>query len=223
MRNEITAIEALKNLKLGNFRFANNMSINQNLMTQVKVTKDKQEPFAAILSCMDSRVSSELIFDLGIGDVFSLRIAGNIVTEGILGSLEYATGVVGTNLIVILGHTNCGAIKGACDQVKYGNLTGLLNKIQPAIDQVTDITGERNSTNKAFVDQVTENNVKNCVHSILEHSPVIKELIESGDVGIVTGIYDVSTGKITFDVENALIKHDDLVAAATVSFGDQFI
>jgi carbonic anhydrase len=194
----LTPQDALTKLKEGNFRFYNNWSINQDLLQQVKDTQHKQEPFAAILSCMDSRTSAELIFDLGIGDIFSIRIAGNIISEGILGSLEYATAAAGAKLIVILGHTNCGAIKGACDDVKMGNLTGLLDKIKPAIAKETTITEDRTSNNPDFVNAVTNLNIHHSLEQVLEKSPVIADLVKEGKVGIIAALYDVSKGIITF-------------------------
>lgn len=189
---------ALNRLKEGNFRFQNNMSVNQDFLSQVKETQNKQEPFAVVLSCMDSRTSAELIFDLGIGDIFSIRIAGNVITEGILGSLEYATAAAGARLIVILGHTNCGAIKGACDDVKMGNLTGLLARIKPAIEQEHTVTENRNSENPEFVTAVTHLNIQNSLELVMKQSPVINQLVQEGKVGIISALYDVATGKITF-------------------------
>lgn len=194
----LTPHEALTKLKEGNFRFYNNWSINQDLLQQVKDTQHGQQPFAAILSCMDSRTSAELIFDLGIGDIFSIRIAGNIISEGILGSLEYATAAAGAKLIVILGHTNCGAIKGACDDVKMGNLTGLLAKIKPAIAKETTITEDRSSNNPDFVNAVTNLNIHHSLDQVLEKSPVIADLVKEGKVGIIAALYDVGKGIITF-------------------------
>ena len=201
----LTPMQALNKLKEGNFRFSNNMSLNQDLLQQMKDTQHKQEPFAVILSCMDSRTSAELIFDLGIGDIFSIRIAGNVITQGILGSLEYATAAAGSKLIVILGHTNCGAIKGACDDVKMGNLTGLLDKIKPAIEQEKTITENRTSANPEFVDAVTHLNIQHSLEQVLEQSPVIDDLVKAGKVGIIAALYNIATGKITFYEEDAVI------------------
>lgn len=196
--HDITPALALQELKEGNFRFMNNLRKNRDLLQMMNETKDGQWPFAAILSCMDSRTSAELIFDQGLGDIFSVRIAGNIISEGILGSLEYATAVAGSKLILVLGHTNCGAIKGACDHVKMGNLTSLIERILPAVEQEKTFTENRTSKNAAFVDAVAELNVKNGVQEILAKSEVIRNLVEQGKVDIVPGLYDVSTGKVTF-------------------------
>jgi len=201
----ITPGFALQRLKEGNFRFLNNLNKNHDLLQMVNETKDGQWPFAAILSCMDSRTAAELVFDQGLGDIFSIRVAGNVVGVNILGSLEYATAFAGSRLIVVLGHTNCGAIKGACDHLVAGNLTSLLNKIKPAVESVQGIPGERNSGNRLFVDAVAVQNVKNCVHNILRDSEVIRSLIEKGEVGIVPAMYDVATGKVVFLEAEAVI------------------
>jgi len=155
----ITPLKALQFLKEGNARFVNNLKINRNLLEQVNDTRDGQWPFAVILSCIDSRTSAELIFDQGLGDIFSIRIAGNILNEDILGSMEFATNVVGSRIIVVLGHTKCGAIKGACDNLEMGHLTTLLKKIQPAVTAETSTADNRNSKNSEFVEKVASLNV----------------------------------------------------------------
>lgn len=195
---DITPEEALQLLKKGNFRFINNLKINRDLLEQVNETKDGQWPFAAILSCMDSRTSAELIFDQGLGDIFSIRIAGNVISENVLGSLEYATAVAGSRLILVLGHTNCGAIKGACDHVEMGHLTGLLDKIQPAIQAETTVTKDRTSNNKTFVDEVARLNAMHTVEQILAQSAIINDLVKKGKVGIVAALYDTTNGKVNF-------------------------
>lgn len=197
-----TALQLLRN---GNFRFINNLKVNRDLLEQVNKTKDDQWPFATILSCMDSRTSAELVFDQGVGDIFSIRIAGNIVSEGILGSLEYATGVVGSCLIVVLGHTGCGAIKAACNNVEMGHITSIMDKIQPATIQEQTVKEERNGKNSEYVNAVAKLNVNNSVKEILERSSIIKKLVEDGKVGIVPAMYDVATGKITFYEEEGII------------------
>lgn len=194
---DLSPAGALKILKEGNDRFIKNLKINRNLLKQMNDTKDGQWPFAAILSCMDSRTSAELIFDQGLGDIFSIRIAGNIITQGILGSLEYATALAGSRLILVLGHTKCGAIKGACDDVKYGNLTSLLDRIRPSVEQA-GATGNHTSGEQDFLDKVALTNVHNSVRQIMEESEVIRELVEKGKVGLVPAMYDVATGKVTF-------------------------
>lgn len=198
MQTAITPPMALELLKEGNKRFVNNLKMNRNLLQQANETSDGQHPFAVILSCIDSRTSAELIFDQGLGDVFSVRIAGNIINEDILGSMEFACKVAGSKIIVVLGHTKCGAIKGACDHVEMGNLTALLQKIKPAVDGETATKENRNSANSVFVENVSTINVKRTVKAIMERSPILKEMIESGQIGIVGGTHDIATGEVTF-------------------------
>lgn len=198
MQASITPSKAIQLLKEGNMRFVNNLKVNRNLLQQANETSDGQHPFAVILSCIDSRTSAELIFDQGLGDVFSVRIAGNIINEDILGSMEFACKVAGSKIIVVLGHTKCGAVKGACDHVEMGNLTALLSKIRPAVDDETSTKENRTSSNSEFVENVAVINVKRTVKSIKERSSILKEMIESGQIGIVSGIHDISTGEVTF-------------------------
>ena len=196
----ITPDQAVQLLRDGNKRFVENTKINRNLMEQVNQTSDGQYPFATILSCIDSRVSAELIFDQGIGDIFSIRIAGNIVNKDILGSMEFASKVAGTKAIVVLGHTNCGAVKGACDGVELGNLTHLLDKITPAMDLIDDPKEKslRNSKNIDFVDAVANANVDRTVEMIRKNSPILAEMEQAGAIKIVSGMYDIQTGVVTF-------------------------
>ena len=198
MQNAITPKIALDLLKEGNKRFVNNLKINRNLLQQANETSDGQHPFAVILSCIDSRTSAELIFDQGLGDVFSIRIAGNIVNEDILGSMEFGCKVAGAKAIVVLGHKKCGAIKGACDNVELGNLTGLISKIKPAIDQEMTITDNRNSSNANFVENVAELHVSLLVRNILLQSPIIAEMVKNDEIGIIGGVHDISTGEVKF-------------------------
>lgn len=199
-QSSLTPEKALQILKEGNNRFVNNLKANRNLLEQAGYTADGQFPFAVILSCIDSRTSAELIFDQGLGDIFSVRIAGNIINEDILGSMEFACKVAGSKIIIVLGHTDCGAVKGACDHVEMGNLTALLSKIQPAVyDEKTETeTEHRNSKNAAFVDKVSTINVKRTVQGIMERSPILKEMIQNGEIGIVGGIHDITNGYVTF-------------------------
>lgn len=197
-QSNLTPEMALEILKEGNERFVNNLKANRNLLQQVNETSTGQFPFATILSCIDSRTSAELIFDQGLGDVFSIRIAGNILNEDILGSMEFATKVVGTKVLVILGHTRCGAIVGACNHVEMGNLTTLLNKIQPAIFNEKTTTENRTGTNVDFVNNVTEINVHLTIERVCRESPIIAELEQEGHIKIVGGLYDVETGEVTF-------------------------
>ena len=192
----MTPEKALTFLKEGNKRFLNNLKANRNLLEQVNETSDGQFPFATILSCIDSRVSAELVFDQGLGDIFSIRIAGNFVNEDILGSMEFACKLAGTKVIVVLGHTSCGAIKGACDDAKLGNLTALMNKIKPAVNTVLEPKNEslRNSKNIDFVNNVSEKNVHLTIDRILKESPVLAEMEKNGEIKIVGAMYDIKTG-----------------------------
>ncbi|HVS17061.1 MAG TPA: carbonic anhydrase family protein [Planctomycetota bacterium] len=199
-QQSLTPTEALQILREGNGRFQANLKANRNLLQQVNETRDGQFPFAAILSCIDSRVSAELVFDQGLGDVFSIRIAGNFVNDDILGSLEFACKVAGSKLIVVLGHSSCGAIKGACDDVRLGHLTGLLAKIRPAIESVGEPSDSavRNSHNAEFVQAVADANVELAVAQIRERSRVLRELLDQGRIAIVGGMYDVASGAVEF-------------------------
>ncbi|MFH6959297.1 carbonic anhydrase family protein [Flavobacterium aquidurense] len=197
-QGSLTPTSALEILKAGNERFVNNLKANRNLLQQVNETSGGQFPFATILSCIDSRTSAELIFDQGLGDVFSIRIAGNILNEDILGSMEYATKIVGTRVLVILGHTNCGAITGACNHIEMGNLTTLLNKIKPAIVNETATKENRDGSNTNFVKNVTEINVHLTIERVRKESPIIAELEQKEQIKIVGALYDVETGKVKF-------------------------
>ncbi|MFV2058967.1 MAG: carbonic anhydrase family protein [Thiohalomonadales bacterium] len=196
-QTSITPEIALEYLKEGNARFVNNLRAHRNLLEQVNETRDGQYPFATILSCIDSRVSAELIFDQGLGDIFSIRIAGNVLNEDILGSMEFACKVAGSKLIVILGHSRCGAVKGAVDQVEMGNLTGLLKKIEPAIDSVVgEAKFERGDMN--FMDEVVKLNVHNVANEIQEKSDILGQMVADGEIGIAKAVYFVETGEVIF-------------------------
>ncbi|WP_178986606.1 carbonic anhydrase family protein [Winogradskyella helgolandensis] len=196
----MTPEKSLQYLKEGNVRFQNNLKANRNLLEQVNDTSEGQFPFATILSCIDSRVSAELVFDQGLGDVFSVRIAGNFVNEDILGSMEFASKLAGTKLIVVLGHTSCGAIKGACDNAKLGNLTKLIEKIKPAVEAVKEPKEAdlRTSKNLEFVDSVSHMNVDLTIDRIHAESPVLSEMEKSGEIKIIGAMYDVNSGAVTF-------------------------
>ncbi|AHM59199.1 carbonic anhydrase [Flammeovirgaceae bacterium 311] len=194
---QLTPERAKEILLEGNQRFVNNLKVNRNLLQQVNETSQSQFRFAIILSCIDSRTSAELIFDQGLGDIFSARIAGNVVNEDILGSMEFACKVAGSKLIVVLGHSNCGAIKGACDNAQLGYLTGLVNKIKPSVDSVR-YTGVKNSSNAEFVEMVAEANVKRMTKEISAKSPILAEMIENGEIGLVGGMYNIETGIVEF-------------------------
>ena len=196
----MTPQKSLDYLKEGNFRFQNNLKANRNLLEQVNDTSEGQFPFATILSCIDSRVSAELVFDQGLGDIFSVRIAGNFVNTDILGSMEFACKLAGTKLIVVLGHTACGAVKGACDDAKLGNLTSMLSKIKPAVESVVEPKDAslRNSSNPEFVDNVASKNVLLAIDNIMKDSPVLAEMANNGDIKIVGAMYDINTGAVDF-------------------------
>lgn len=197
---EMTPQKSIEALKEGNKRFQESMMANRNLMEQAADTTSGQFPFATVLSCIDSRVSAELIFDQGIGDIFSARVAGNIVNEDILGSIEFACKLAGTKLVLVLGHTACGAVKGACDHAELGNLTALVNKIQPAVKAITEPAAaeERTSKNIEFVNNVAEKNVHLTIEKMREDSPVLAEMEKNGEIIIMGGMYDISNGKVTF-------------------------
>jgi carbonic anhydrase len=208
LQAQITPRKALEILKEGNKRFINNLKVHRNLLEQVNDTRDGQWPFATILSCIDSRTSAELIFDQGLGDVFSVRIAGNIVNTDILGSMEFACKVAGSKLIVVLGHSKCGAVKGACDHVEMGNLTELLSKLQPAVYQEKVTTENRTSSNSPFVENVAAINVKRSVKNIIERSYVLEQMIENGEVGIVGAMHNIETGGVVFYDDVVYIKDE---------------
>ncbi|MFN0086658.1 MAG: carbonic anhydrase family protein [Blastocatellia bacterium] len=215
LQASITPLDAIEILKRGNQGFVSNLKANRDLLKQANETRDGQWPFAAILSCIDSRTSAELIFDQGLGDVFSIRIAGNIVNTDILGSMEFACKVAGSKLIVVLGHTKCGAIKGACDHVEMGNLTELLAKLQPAVYQEKTFTDpdERNSSNAEFVENVAAINVKRSVASILSRSFILEQMVENGEIAIIGGMYNLETGVVEFYDETLAYEPSRLTAA----------
>jgi carbonic anhydrase len=195
-QEKLSPYQAYQLLVEGNERFLNNLKLNRNLLQQLNDTAGGQYPFAVVLSCMDSRTSVELIFDQGLGEIFSIRIAGNVVNDDIVGSMEYACKVVGTKLIVVLGHTQCGAIHGACHKVEMGNLTGLLEKIKPAVE-----TGNPNNADCAdpeIYEKVTSSNVLHSIEEIIERSSIIRDLFQKGQIGIVGGVYSVETGMVQF-------------------------
>lgn len=198
-QSSLTPEKALELLKEGNQRFVNNHKADRDLLQQVKETSEGQFPFATILSCIDSRTSTELIFDQGLGDVFSIRIAGNILNEDILGSMEFGCKAAGSKLLVVLGHTKCGAIYGACNHVEMGNLTTLLKKVQPAIDGEKETPqDERTGSNDKFVYNVTVNNVNMTIDRIRKESQVLADMEKNGEIKIIGGMYDVKTGQVEF-------------------------
>jgi len=193
----ISPAKALEMLKNGNKRFLNKGQVDRDLNLQVSQTAGGQWPFAVVLGCIDSRVPIELVFDQGVGDVFSARVAGNFVNKDILGSIEYGCKVAGSKLVVVLGHEGCGAVKGACDNVELGNITHLLRNLKTAVDSVEE-SGDRSSANSDFVHRVVDNNVDLTVNDIRSQSPLLKEMEDNGEIMIVGAVYDVATGKVNW-------------------------
>lgn len=210
----VTPARALEILKEGNLRFINNLKVNRNLLQQANETRDGQWPFAVVLSCIDSRTSAELIFDQGLGDVFSIRIAGNVVNTDIIGSIEFACKVAGSKLIVVLGHTKCGAVKGACDHVEMGNLTELLSKIQPAVYQETETSDadDRTSKNYEFVENVATLNVKRAVKMVVDRSYILEQMIEQGKIAIIGAKHNIETGVVEFYDDTLISNQSDVRA-----------
>lgn len=207
-----TPRRALEFLREGNQRFVQNLRFNRELLQQANETRDGQWPFATVLSCIDSRTSAELIFDQGLGDIFSIRIAGNVINTDILGSMEFACKVAGSKLIVVLGHTSCGAVKGACDHVEMGNLTELLTKLQPAVYQERSVLDpkERTSKNRDFVENVAHINVLRSVRATVERSFILEHMVIGGEIGVIGAMHDLGTGLVEFYDDLALFSGDDI-------------
>jgi len=195
IQENLTPSDAHGILVEGNKRFAQNVKAQRNLQEQVFETSKGQYPFAVVLSCIDSRVPAELVFDQGIGDIFSVRVAGNIVNEDILGSMEYACKVAGSKIVVVMGHSKCGAVTAACDNVKLGNITALLSKIKPAVDRVEF---ENNQTTEKVVEEVCQINVELSIERIKQESEILSEMEKSGEIEIVGAVYNVTTGLVQF-------------------------
>lgn len=193
----LTPQAVLAKLKEGNQRFVMNLRKNRDLLTQAYLTSTGQHPIAVILNCMDSRTPPEIVFDQGVGDVFAIRIAGNIQNDDILGSMEFGTQLSGAKLIAVIGHTSCGAIRGACQKAQLGHLTALLSKIQPAINQANK-NGKADCGKAEYIDEIAKDNVLLVMKQIQERSPVIQKLITEGKIGIVGGLQDIATGQVTF-------------------------
>ena len=192
-------MQAVEMLKQGNVRFTSDSAMSRDYQSQISQTASGQYPFAAVVSCIDSRIPTEIVFDQGIGDIFNARIAGNFVNEDILGSLEFACKVAGAKAIVVMGHTSCGAVKGACDKAELGNLTQMLEKIMPAVDAVQTPNGtDRSSANAEFVDAVASKNVELTLAKIKQSSPVLAEMIAANEIVVVGAMYDVASGEVSF-------------------------
>ena len=208
----LTPMEVIQRLKDGNERFVTNRAVSRDFLGQVRQTAGGQYPMAAVLGCIDSRVPHEIVFDKGVGDIFSARVAGNFVNTDILGSLEFATAVAGSKVVVVLGHTECGAVKGACDHVELGNLTATLANIAPAVYAVDDmIPGEQSSKNKDYVQAVAVENVEMTVRNMVERSVVMHELVEQGKLIVIGAMHDVATGEVEF-MEDSMITADTIDA-----------
>ena len=192
----MTPTKALDFLLEGNRRFVSNLRVNRNLLQQVNETSAGQFPFAVILSCIDSRTSAELIFDQGLGDVFCIRMAGTVVSDDVLGSMEFACALAGSKLILVLGHTRCGAVKGACGRLDMGHLTGLLAKITPSVERVNRQGRTEEWTPETFEDQVACDNTQRQMAGILERSAILRDLYERGRIGLAAGMYFVENGEI---------------------------
>jgi carbonic anhydrase len=207
-----TPRRALELLREGNQRFVQNLRASRELLQQANETRDGQWPFATILSCIDSRTSAELIFDQGLGDIFSIRIAGTVINTDILGSMEFSCKVAGSKLLVVLGHTSCGAVKGACDHVEMGNLTELLAKLQPAVYQERTVLdpAERVSKNRAFVENVARINVHRSVRAVIERSFILEHMVMAEQIGVVGAMHDLGTGLVEFYDEAALFVREDV-------------
>lgn len=198
-QSAMTPSDALRRLREGNERFVTGRSLRRDLPGEVRATASGQYPIAAVVSCLDSRVSPEIVFDQGLGDIFSARVAGNIIDDDITGSLEFATKVSGAKVIVIVGHSACGAIKGACTHVELGHLTQLLNKIEPAVRAMTvNVGGEPDKTDAAFVDEVARENVRRMIRRLLEDSPIIKERLDRAELKVIGAFQDLATGRVQF-------------------------
>jgi carbonic anhydrase len=210
-RHSMTPEKSLQYLREGNERFINNLSVNRNTLQLVNETAEKQFPFAAILSCSDSRIPVELVFDQGLGDIFSVRLAGNIASIYAIASLEYACKYLDSKLIVVMGHTGCGAVNGACDDLEDGNLHNILDMIRPAIHAEKTFTENRTSSNKLFTDEITRLNVLHQIMTIRSNSDILNEYINKGATKIVGAIYNIDTGKVNFfeNINTSNIQHEE--------------
>lgn len=197
-RESLTPPKALEFLKEGNTRFCNNLSYTRDFIQTISETTEGQWPFAAILSCSDSRVATELIFDQGLGDIFSIRLAGNIASLQAVASMEYTCKVLGSKLVVVLGHTSCGAVKAACDGVEMGHLESLTKMIDPAINAEVETRENRTSENEEFLSNVLRINVHHQIETIVKESRILRDMLQKQEIGIIGGIYDISTGNVEF-------------------------
>jgi len=204
-RDKMTPQEALDILVEGNHRFVNNLIVNKDMQSLVQIIKDKQHPFASFLSCSDSRAPVELLFDQALGDIFSVRLAGNIASDKAIGSLEFSTKYLGSKLIVVLGHSDCGAVKAACDNFRDGHIGEIINMIRPALRHEKTVTDERDSSNVEFIHKICALNVKMQLDEIIHSSDIIQDMLTAKQIGIVGGIYDLNTGEVQFLQDTLMI------------------
>jgi carbonic anhydrase len=197
-RDKMSPQEALDILVEGNHRFANNLTANKDMQSLVEITKNKQHPFASFLSCSDSRAPVELLFDQALGDIFSVRLAGNIASDKCIGSLEFSTKYLGSKLVVVMGHTSCGAVKAACDDFKDGHIGEIINMIKPAIRHEKTVLDDRTSKNEVFVEKICELNVQYQIDQIIRTSDIVQDMLTAKQIGVVGGVYDLNTGKVRF-------------------------
>jgi carbonic anhydrase len=198
IQQKMTPQEALQKLKDGNNRFVSGHELKRDLPAQMEAGANGQYPYAVVLSCIDSRTSTEIIFDQGIGDVFNARIAGNYANKDIIGSMEFACKLAGAKLILVVGHSKCGAVKGACDHAELGNLTHVINQIRPAVDSIKNIPGERNSQNERFVEAVARENVRQTIENIRRDSPILREMEQNGQIIVAGAMHNITTGEVEF-------------------------
>ena len=198
-RDQMTPQQAIEILQQGNERFVNNVKRQHDMLSVRDELKDKQHPFASILSCSDSRTTVELIFDQNLGDIFSVRLAGNVASTLAIGSLEFSTEYLGSKLVVVMGHSNCGAVKAACDHFKGGNIGEIINMIDPAVSLETTVSSDRNSSNTSFVDKVCWHNVHEQINNIKQHSEIINQMVIDNQIALVGAVYDLASGSVQFD------------------------
>ena len=199
-RDQMTPQQAIEILQQGNERFVNNVKRQHDMLSVRDELKDKQHPFASILSCSDSRTTVELIFDQNLGDIFSVRLAGNVASTMAIGSLEFSTQYLGSKLVVVMGHSNCGAVKAACDHFKGGNIGEIINMIDPAVSLETTVSSDRNSSNTSFVDKVCWHNVHEQINNIKQHSEIINQMVIDSQIALVGAVYDLASGSVQFDI-----------------------
>ena len=199
-RDQMSPQQAIEILQQGNERFVNNVKRQHDMLSVRDELKDKQHPFASILSCSDSRTTVELIFDQNLGDIFSVRLAGNVASTLAIGSLEFSTQYLGSKLVVVMGHSNCGAVKAACDHFKGGNIGEIINMIDPAVSLETTVPSDRNSSNTSFVDKVCWHNVHEQINNIKQHSEIINQMVIDNQIALVGAVYDLASGSVLFDI-----------------------